>query len=97
MTSRTHRLRAEAQEASRGQRGGYMSGIDRLLEAVGDDERAELEDLLLGEPYLSHVAVTKVLAKHYGDHPALERLDLSLPNASNQVGDWRRARGVTLR
>jgi hypothetical protein len=81
----------------RGQRGGFRGGIDSLLATVSDDERADLEDLLLGEPYLSHTAVTAVLAKHYADHPALARLDISKPTAANDVGDWRRGRGVRLR
>lgn len=83
-------LRARATELGR-TKPGYKSRIDILLDALSEDDRAEVLDLLQGEPLLPHSAVAKVLLDAYPDlasDPIIRE---------RNVMDWRRARGLRLR
>lgn len=69
---------------------GFPSRIDKLMETMSDQDRADVMDLLMGEPLLGHMQVAKVLESNFGgdpDNPILDR----------NVLDWRRSRGIKLR
>ena len=86
MSERTpNRLRASVEEASLSP--GYRHIIDRLLDRLPDDEAADVLDLLTGEPWVSHAAAARVLAKHYPDLPSPETL-------AERIGAWRRRGGL---
>lgn len=70
---------------------GYRSRLDILLDALSDEERAEVLDLLSGEPLLPHSAVASVLRETYPE------LTADPPIRDRNVMDWRRAKGIRLR
>ena len=72
-------------------RPGYKSRIDLLLDELNEEDRAEVLDLLRGEPLLPHAGVAAVLADEFPEQ--IGRLEINDRN----VLDWRHARGIKLR
>lgn len=66
---------------------GSRAAIDVLLETLGDAERADVLDLLKGEPLLPHSVVARTLQAAYGDR-------FTKPLAGERVRSWRNVNGV---
>lgn len=60
-----------------------QSNIDRLLERVTDEQRADIVDLLCGEPWVPHTVAAKVLTEAFDGQ-------LDRPVHPKQVMEWRR-------
>lgn len=71
---------------------GVKAALVRLMEALPDDEAAEVWDLLMDDT-IGHHQVRKVLIRHYGDHPVFG----GKPISEQQVSGWRLSQGVRLR
>jgi hypothetical protein len=71
-------------------RPGYKGRIDLLIESLDDDTRANVLDLLTGEPLVSHSPAAAVLQESFGDQ-------LGGPILARHVMEWRRSRSIYMR
>ena len=62
-------LRAVA--AGKRKKSGYPARLEQFIDALDGDDRHDVLDLLVGEPYLPHVSVAKTISEAFADHPLI--------------------------
>ncbi len=76
-------LRAIAETKAR--RSGYPARFEQFVDSLDVDDRAEVDELLYGEPRLSNQVVAATIMDAFGDHPHIVRR----PVTENEVLRWR--------
>jgi hypothetical protein len=76
-------LRAIAESKAR--KSGYPARLALFLESLNDEDRAEVDELLFGEPRLSNAQVADTLMEGFPDHPQILRFRMT----DNEVLRWR--------